>query len=599
MKNSNYWQDRFKQLEEAQHEWGAKAFGEIEKQYREAQKELEAAIDKWYRRFAENNNISMAEARKWLTRKDLKEFKWSVEEYIAYGEEHAISGRWAKELENASAKYHISRLEALKIQTQQALERLFTSQNKTITDTLSDVFRTGYYRTTFELQKGFEIGFDVGQIDNDYLAKVLAKPWAVDGKNFSERIWDNKEKLINELHTELSRNIITGADPQKAIDAISHKLDVSKTNAGRLVMTEEAYFSSLAQKECFEDLDVEEYEIVATLDNKTSEICQEMDGQHFPMKDFEAGVTAPPFHVNCRSTTCPYFNDEFSLGERAARDENGEVYYVPSDMTYPEWKKAFVDGGSKEELKSLKQKFKDIKADIGSEEKKAVRQIEKDLAKISDIPIGKIEMTGLPYKSAKSIYDSYDKVLTQYPELKGYLSSFKYEKKVASGYASCKPLKGEIFAHSVFSNYEQLESEFSRDVALGFHPEGTDCDSIIVHELGHCLDGYLTKKQLCGGVYTDVTIVRSSVYLQEKVFSEMGYIPLVKDVLLKQGFTSDKADDIINKNKNSFIEKHVGIYAARDEKEFFSECFAEYITSDNPREAAQILGRLVNEALGR
>ncbi len=79
----------------------------------------------------------------------------------------------------------------------------------------------------------------------------------------------------------------------------------------------------------------------------------------------------------------------------------------------------------------------------------------------------------------------------------------------------------------------------------------------------------------------------------------MGYIPLVKDVLLKQGFTSDKADDIINKNKNSFIEKHVGIYAARDEKEFFSECFAEYITSDNPREAAQILGRLVNEALGR
>lgn len=348
MKHVDYFRERFKQLEEAQHEWGAKAFGEMEKQYREAQKELEAAIDKWYRRFAENNNISMAEARKWLTGKDLKEFRWTVEEYIAYGEEHAVSGRWAKELENASAKYHISRLEALKIQTQQALERLFTSQNKTITDTLSDVFRTGYYRTAFELQKGFEIGFDVGQIDNDYLAKVLAKPWAVDGKNFSERIWNNKEKLINELHSELSRNIITGADPQKAIDAISHKLDVSKANAGRLVMTEEAYFSSMAQKECFEDLDVEEYEIVATLDNRTSEICQEMDGQHFPMKDFEAGVTAPPFHVNCRSTTCPYFNDEFSLGERAARDENGEVYYVPSDMTYPKWKEAFVDGGSKE-----------------------------------------------------------------------------------------------------------------------------------------------------------------------------------------------------------------------------------------------------------
>lgn len=67
-----------------------------------------------------------------------------------------------------------------------------------------------------------------------------------------------------------------------------------------------------------------------------------MDGKHFPTKDFEPGVTAEPFHVNCRTTTCPYFNDEFSLGERAARDENGEVYYVPSDMTYPEWKEKYV-----------------------------------------------------------------------------------------------------------------------------------------------------------------------------------------------------------------------------------------------------------------
>ncbi|MBR2594077.1 MAG: minor capsid protein [Firmicutes bacterium] len=134
-------------------------------------------------------------------------------------------------------------------------------------------------------------------------------------------------------------------------------------------MTKEAYFSSLAQKECFEDLDVEEYEIVATLDNRTSELCQEMDGQRFPMKDFEAGVTAPPFHVNCRSTTCPYFNDEFSVGERAARDENGEVYYVPSDMTYPKWKEAFVDGGSKENLVMLDDYAEPPEPDVTVEKK--------------------------------------------------------------------------------------------------------------------------------------------------------------------------------------------------------------------------------------
>ena len=109
-------------------------------------------------------------------------------------------------------------------------------------------------------------------------------------------------------------------------------------------MTEQAYFHSVAQQEAFKELDVEEFEVVATLDNLTSEICQEMDGKHFPMKDYEPGVTAPPFHPWCRSVTVPYFDDDFDVGERAARDEDGETYYVPADMTYPEWEKAMVNG---------------------------------------------------------------------------------------------------------------------------------------------------------------------------------------------------------------------------------------------------------------
>ena len=72
------------------------------------------------------------------------------------------------------------------------------------------------------------------------------------------------------------------------------------------------------------------------------------------MKMFEPGVTAPPFHPRCRCCTAPYFNDEWSKGERAARDEDGETYYVPSNMTYKEWYKAFVDDDTKLKLQ-LKQ----------------------------------------------------------------------------------------------------------------------------------------------------------------------------------------------------------------------------------------------------
>lgn len=349
MKNSEYWKLRFEQLEQAQNGQGADAFAEIERQYKEAQKQIEGQIARWYQRFADNNGITLAQARQYLKGAALKEFQWDVQDYIKYGQDNALMGGWMKELENASAKYHISKLEALKIQTQQSLEVMFSKQMGTVTGAMGDIFESGYYHTAYELQKGFNIGWDIAGLDQSQIEKVLSKPWAVDGKNFSERIWTNKEKLISELHGELTQNIMLGADPQKAIDSLAKKMNTSKQNAGRLIMTEEAYFSSAAQRDCFNDLDVEQYEIVATLDSHTSDICRSLDGKHFPMKDFQAGVTAPPFHVYCRSTTVPYFDEDFGdIGERAARDEEtGKTYYIPDDMNYEDWKQTFVDGGDK------------------------------------------------------------------------------------------------------------------------------------------------------------------------------------------------------------------------------------------------------------
>lgn len=349
MKNSEYWKLRFEQLEAAQNGQGAAAFAEIEKQYKEAQKQIEGQIARWYQRFADNNGITLAQARQYLKGAALKEFQWDVQDYIKYGQDNALMGGWMKELKNASAKYHISKLEALKIQTQQSLEVMFSKQMGTVTGAMGDIFESGYYHTAYELQKGFNIGWDIAGLDQSQIEKVLSKPWAVDGKNFSERIWTNKQKLISELHGELTQNIMLGADPQKAIDSLAKKMNTSKQNAGRLIMTEEAYFSSAAQRDCFNELDVEQYEIVATLDSHTSDICRSLDGKHFPMKDFQAGVTAPPFHVYCRSTTVPYFDEDFGdIGERAARDEEtGKTYYIPDDMHYEDWKQTFVDGGDK------------------------------------------------------------------------------------------------------------------------------------------------------------------------------------------------------------------------------------------------------------
>lgn len=348
MKSREYWTKRFEEIEKSSNQIGLDTYSQIEPAFLQAQRSIQSEIDSWYARFAANNKVTIQDAKIMISRKELDELKWDVNEFIKYGKENALDKQWMKELENASAKFHISKLEALKLRTQQAMEVAFGNELDAVDKMARKILTEDYYKSIFEIQKGFNVGFDVGQIDERKLNLLVNRPWATDGKNFSSRIWERKRQMVSELHQELTRTLIQGKSPDEAIrhmeKFVQGKVKNASNAAGRLVMTEQAYFHSVSQKEAFNYLDVEEFEIVATLDGHTSEICQEMDGKHFPMDEYSPGVTAPPFHVYCRSVTCPYFNDEWSIGERAARNEDGETYYVPSDMKYSDWKSGFVDG---------------------------------------------------------------------------------------------------------------------------------------------------------------------------------------------------------------------------------------------------------------
>lgn len=346
--NKDYWHKRFEQLEDEQYRRSAAYYQDVQEQFRRASNDIQMDIGRWYQRLADNNDISLAGAKRLLKKNDLEEFHWTVEQYIKAGEENAVDQRWMKELENASARHHISYLEAMKLQMQQHAELLSTEFDGGMTDYLHEAYREQYYRTAFEVAKGTGVGTNLARLDDRRMDAIIRHPWAQDGENFSSRIWTNKDKLVRNLHTELTQNIIRGESPQKAIDSLSRTMEVSRGQAGRLIMTESAAISSAAQRDCLKGLGVGKYEILATLDGQTSEICRDMDGKVFDMKDYEVGTTAPPFHPNCRSTTVPYFDDEFTEGEmRAARDSSGKTYYVPSDMKYREWEKRYVPRSEK------------------------------------------------------------------------------------------------------------------------------------------------------------------------------------------------------------------------------------------------------------
>ncbi len=339
VKSRDYWRKRFELLEDAQNHKAVSYYKDLEKAYVQTMGEIEKDIARWYQRFAKNNEITLDEAKHLLKSDELLEFRWTVEEYIEFGKKNAINQQWMKQLENASSLVHLSRLKSLQLQLQQHVEKLYGGQIEGFEQLIKETYQTQYYQTAFEVQKAFEIGFTLQALDETKLTKIISKPWTADGRTFSQKIWRDRNMLLDTLHTELIQSMARGEAPNRMISAITRKMNTSRSNAARLVMTESAFFSAVAQKDVYQELDIERYEIIATLDHKTSSICQSMDGKVFKQEDFEPGVTANPFHPRCRTTTAPYFEDDYS--QRIARKKNGEVYYIPSNIKYQNWEERF------------------------------------------------------------------------------------------------------------------------------------------------------------------------------------------------------------------------------------------------------------------
>lgn len=349
MRNADYWRGRFSILEDSAHREAQKTIQGMEELYLDAQRSVQKEIESWYARFAVNNQISLTDARKWLTAGQLEEFHWSVEQYIKIGEQAGLDAAWLKKLENASARFHISRLEAVQTGIQQQLELLYGNQVDSLDALLKKVVGNGYTHTAFEVQKGVGLGWDITGLDQKKLETLLSKPWTTDGRTFRDRCWLNKNDLVGSVSKSLTQGLLRGDSPSKITTAIQKQFGVHRYKAGRLVNTETTYFNAVATKECYKDLDVEMVEIIETLDSHTCSICGGLDGTVIPISQYEPGVTVPPFHPNCRGTTAPAIDPKYA-GERAARNADGDVYYVPGNMSYSEWKKTFVDKGSKNKL---------------------------------------------------------------------------------------------------------------------------------------------------------------------------------------------------------------------------------------------------------
>lgn len=349
--NEQYWQERGVQFVKAMEDNGEEYLQHREKTVRAAVKELETEINAWYQKYADNG-ISLTQAKQFLTKAQLENLKMSVDEYIKLGP--SLDPDVQAQMNQASIAAHVSRLQSMKISMMGQVEKIYDEAPSQIEKTIRKVYKDSYYINAFNVQQHIGVGFDIAKVDEKKLDKLVHRPWTPDGRDFSDRVWTNKKKLMNELNTTFTQGVIRGQNPDKIIENITQKINADQNSTRRLVMTEDAHFAAQATKDSYNELDIEQYQVLATLDSHTSETCQALDGKIFKQSEYESGVTAPPFHVYCRSTTVPYYGNEYANGKRAARENDNDEGYelIDENLTYNDWHDHYVDG------KPLKKKGK-------------------------------------------------------------------------------------------------------------------------------------------------------------------------------------------------------------------------------------------------
>ena len=313
-------------------------------------KSLEKEINAFYGKYATETGLDLTEVRKRLNPKELKDFKTQLKKY--YDEVKRLGGyspdikAYLREL---SAKAYISRLEELQAQMRWQVENLYRTQQLKIFNTLKQGYEDTYLRATFDMQQGIGFAYSFATLDDNKVRVAVTQKWQ--GSNFSDRIWADKARLIDTLNTAIPQGVALGQNPRKVAQTIAKSMNTRYSNAERLARTEMNHICNESARIAYNEVPevLQEYKIVATLDNRTSDICQNQDGHVYKMSEWEEGITAPPFHPSCRSCTIPYFSDvDYSTMTRIATDyETGKSYYIPANTDYKTWKASLSESQNK------------------------------------------------------------------------------------------------------------------------------------------------------------------------------------------------------------------------------------------------------------
>ncbi|SDN14929.1 minor capsid protein [Acetanaerobacterium elongatum] len=363
-----YWEDRqlqrFQQSEQRIEDY----YRELQEAFERAQDAVTDTVNRFFSRYAKDNKISLSEARKALSFKEMQKFKGSLAEYEQLARESI--GTFSLEVENLSTKARITRYEALQAEIKAILAQLYdTDYEQKAGGALKDIYTDNRHRIQFDYDQYTGFHHNFAQVNTQLVESLLKYPF--NGLDFSERIWRQNADLNVKLKQALTTAFVQGKNTYDLSKQFAKVFDVKRSEAYRLLNTEAAFIQGQATADGYKETGVEQYEICATLDSHTSEICREQDGKVYETAKMVVGVNYPPFHPHCRTTTVPVIEGyDKSKDTRIARDPStSKAVEVPAGMTYREWKASLVEKYGAAEMEALQNKEKSESKDFAQYQK--------------------------------------------------------------------------------------------------------------------------------------------------------------------------------------------------------------------------------------
>lgn len=305
----NYWRKRELENMTKNKKSDAEITKAIRSLHKQTEKEIEQQISAFYGKYATTEGITMAEAKKRVTKLDIDEYSKKAKRYVkgAHSGNELIAAQSFTPQANAEMAIYnltmkVNRLELLKANIALDLAAMTSDEERF----LLEKFTKGA-REEFARQSGI-LGMTIADSETlNMMARNIVNA-SFHNATWSERLWTNQQALKAELNTLLNRGIIQGKNPRVLARDLRKVFDASIVDSERLMITEMGRIQIAVQEDSFERAGIDRYVYIA--EPGACKDCAPLNGRDFALKDMQPGLNAPVMHPHCRCSTAAYFDRE-------------------------------------------------------------------------------------------------------------------------------------------------------------------------------------------------------------------------------------------------------------------------------------------------